>query len=105
MKIIPKNEAYFYGFDNEGHRIRFDILFTYDSEITGRTYVASTDNSPNENGEFPIYVHYRGQDSEELLPVTDDAEWAMIDRDIQELFKELLEKYTVETREFLYDDE
>ena len=66
--------------ERDGETIECDVLFTFDSEDTGKAYVGYTDHSIAANGRKNIYVSsYDPMDSDGTLEdITDEAELAMI---------------------------
>ena len=81
-KIIVKN--------NKGEDIECDILFTFDSEDTGKAYIGYTDNSIASNGRKNIYVSSYdpiiGINS--LEDITDERELAMVRQVLAQIDKE-----------------
>ena len=66
--------------ERDGETIECDVLFTFDSEDTGKAYVGYTDHSIAANGRKNIYVSsYDPMNSDGTLEdITDEAELAMI---------------------------
>ena len=42
--------------DENGNQTVYDVLFTFDSEETGKSYIAYTDNSKDEAGNVQVYA-------------------------------------------------
>ena len=42
--------------NNEGKQLECDVLFTFDSDETGKSYIAYTDNTKDENGNIRVYA-------------------------------------------------
>ena len=67
--------------DEEGNEITYNILFTFDSEETKKSYVVFTDNSVDESGSIATYasVYDPTGESKELMPIETDEEWDLIE--------------------------
>ena len=80
--------------NEEGKELKYDILFTFDSEETKKSYIVYTDNSKDESGSIMTYASIydpTGVDKE-LKPITTDAEWDLIEN----LLAQIEEKTTDE---------
>ena len=66
--------------DVDGEEVSYDVLFTFDSEDTMKSYVGYTDHSFAENGRKNIYFSAYNPLSPkmELEEVTDEREIAML---------------------------
>lgn len=73
-KIIVKN--------NKGENIECDILFTFDSDTTNKSYIVYTDNTKDVLGNIKVYANtYDSEkDNGELGVVETDEEWAIIEQ-------------------------
>ena len=73
-----------------GKQVECDILFTFDSEDTGKVYVGYSDHSIASNGRKNIYVSsydpIMGIDS--LEDITDERELAMVRQVLAQIDKE-----------------
>lgn len=67
--------------NNEGKQLECDVLFTFDSDETGKSYIAYTDNTKDENGNIRVYASIYDPSGEdlELKPLTDPKEWKVIE--------------------------
>lgn len=76
--------------NKNGQDIECDILFTFDSEDTGKAYIGYTDNSIASNGRKNIYVSsfdpIFGTGS--LEDITDEKELAMVREVLEEIDKQ-----------------
>ena len=81
MDAHKDKEGTFTIIDEEGKEITYDILFTFDSEETKKSYVVFTDNSVDESGSIATYasIYDPTGESKELEPITTDAEWDLIE--------------------------
>lgn len=73
-KILIKND--------EGKDILCDVLFTFDSDETKRSYIVYTDNSKDELGNVKVYANIFDSfsDSGDLLPIETKEEWDTIEQ-------------------------
>ena len=72
-KIIVKNE--------NGNEIECDVLFTFDSEDTKKSYIVYTDNTKDELGNTKVYANtFDDNESGELGTIETDEEWATIEQ-------------------------
>lgn len=83
-KITLKNEL--------GEEKKFDILFTFDSKETNKTYIVYTDYSKDYKGNLNCYSGY--YENEEFLPVTSEKELNFINETLNTLTSSILEKYS-----------
>lgn len=73
-KIIVKN--------SEGKESECDVLFTFDSDETNKSYIVYTDNERDELGNIKVYANTfdDNSDSGELGPIETENEWATIEQ-------------------------
>lgn len=64
-----------------GKEIECEVLFTFDSDETKKSYIAYTDNTVDENGNTKVYasIYTPGEDPVNLLPIETDKEWKIIE--------------------------
>ena len=81
--------------DAEGNETTYDILFTFDSEETKKSYVVYTDNNIDESGSIMTYasIYDPTEENKELQPITTDAEWDLIEN----LLSQIEDKVTEES--------
>lgn len=76
--------------EKHGKQVECDILFTFDSEDTGKVYVGYSDHSIASNGRKNIYVSsfdpILGFDS--LSDITDEKELVMVRQVLSQIDKE-----------------
>lgn len=72
-KIVLKND--------KGEEKVFDILFTFDSDETNKSYIAYTDNSLDASGNIQVFANTYDPNGEDLdlQQITTDKEWKVID--------------------------
>ena len=84
----------FIGFNEAGEEKTFYKLLEFDSDETGKHYMAYTDNETDENGNVKAYgsiVTYDG-DYMKLEAITNEKEWKVIETALRVLQEELKEK-------------
>ena len=70
MKNNGKNS--FTVINDEGKEITCDVLFTFDSDETKKSYIVYTDNTKDKEGNIQVYASIFNPESEdvtELLPI------------------------------------
>ncbi len=67
--------------DENGKQIVYDVLFTFDSDETNKSYIVYTDNSQDEEGNIQVYasIYYPGSETSKLDPIETDKEWKVIE--------------------------
>lgn len=77
----------FYVTDKDGRPVLLHVLFTFDSEETGKSYVVYTDNSVDEMGSTQVFAStYDPEDRNTLLqPIETEKEWKVIEIVLEEL--------------------
>lgn len=81
----------FIGFNEQGEEKKFYKLLEFDSEETGKHYLAYTDNELDDNGNVKAYgsiVTYDG-DYMKLEAITNEKEWKVIETALRVLQEEL----------------
>ena len=76
--------------NNEGKEVEYEVLFTFDSDETNKSYMVNTDDSKDENGNIRVFAssYIPGEETTELLPIETDKEWKIIDTILKELQEE-----------------
>lgn len=79
--------------NDEGKEIVCDVLFTFDSDETKKSYVVYTDNTKDENGNIRVYASIfnpnDNEDGTELLPIQTEKEWKVIEKILESLQEEV----------------
>ncbi len=67
--------------NNEGKELECDVLFTFDSEETKKSYIVFTDNTLDENNNIKVYANTYDPEGkiDELGPVETKKEWQIIE--------------------------
>ena len=74
-------------FDDNGKEVECEVLFTFDSEETNKSYMVYTDNSVDEDGNTRVYASiYNPNENEiKLEPIETDKEWKIIETILEEI--------------------
>lgn len=87
--MINANENTFTVYNDDGKAVVCDILFTFDSADTGRSYIVFTDNSIDEtDGHIQVFASVLSEADDGnhiLLPIQTDKEWRVIETIFDEL--------------------
>lgn len=85
-KIKIKNE--------KGEELLCDVLFTFDSDETKKSYIAYTDNTTDENGNIKVYANTYDPTGEDLSlePLTSEKEWKVIENILASVQEKIREK-------------
>ena len=77
--------------DENGNEVECEVLFTFDSEDTNKSYIVYTDNSLDDKGNVQVYasVYYPGTDSTKLDPIETDKEWQVIEKILETIQEEV----------------
>lgn len=67
--------------NDKGESIDCDILFTFDSDETHKSYIAYTDNTKDESGNVRVYANTYDPTGKDLSlqPLTSEKEWKVIE--------------------------
>ncbi len=88
-KLIIKND--------KGEILECEVLFTFDSDETGKSYICYTDNTKDEQGNVKVYANIYDPNGESLKlePITTDKEWKAINNiliSVQEKVREVIDE-------------
>lgn len=80
--------------NDEGQEIVCDILFTFDSEETKKSYIVYTDNSRDSEGNIQVFasIYDPKQDNPRLEPIETEQEWKIIETILNTLQDEIKKK-------------
>ncbi len=89
-----ENNNTFKVINDEGKEIQCDILFTFDSEETKKSYIVYTDNSKDSEGNIQVYasIYDPKQENPRLEPIETDQEWKIIETILNTLQEEIKKK-------------
>ena len=79
--MSEEKNRYFTVTDNSGKTLEYEILFTFDSEETGKSDIVFTDNSLDEDGSIITYAATYDKNGETLAlqDIKTDKEWDLIE--------------------------
>ena len=86
-----ENEMKFTVINDEGVEVECEVLFTFESEETGKNYIVYTDNTLDDEGNTRVFASIYDPDSNasKLLPIETEKEWKIIETILEELENEL----------------
>jgi len=75
---------------DNGKEIECEVLFTFDSEETKKSYMVYTDNTTDENGNVRVYASVYNPDAEntELMPIESEREWKIVETILESIQEE-----------------
>lgn len=84
--------------DENGNEVVYDVLFTFESDETGKNYIVYTDNTKDEVGNIEVYASiYHPEDGNgRLEAIETEKEWKIIET-ILETLQEEIKKQTSES--------
>ena len=87
--------------NDEGKEVTCEILFTFDSEETNKSYIVYTDNTKDEAGNIQVFasIYDPKQESPKLEPIETEQEWKIIETILNTLQEEIKKKATTNTEE------
>ncbi len=67
--------------NDRGETLECDVLFTFDSDETNKSYIAYTDNTTDDLGNVKVYASIYDPTGEDLSlkPLTSEKEWKVIE--------------------------
>lgn len=92
-KIVIKND--------KGEELTCDVLFTFDYDETGKSYIAYTDNTKDSKGNTKVYAstYDKNGDDMQLNPLTSEKEWKIIDNILSSVLDMVKEQASGENHE------
>ena len=77
--------------NDEGKEILCNVLFTFDSDETGKSYIVYTDNTKDNDGNVQVYASIFNPDdpNTKLEPIETEKEWKVIDTILKTLQEEI----------------
>lgn len=77
--------------NDEGKEVVCDVLFTFDSDETKKSYIAYTDNTKDEKGNVQVYasIYNPEEENPELKPIETEKEWKVIETILETLQEEV----------------
>ena len=80
--------------DENGNEVAYDVLFTFDSDETNKSYIAYTDQSKDENGNVQVYASTYDPENpkSKLGAIETEKEWKVIETILKTLQEEINKK-------------
>ena len=80
--------------NDNGEEVMCDVLFTFDSEETKKSYIVYTDNSKDEQGNVQVFasIYDPKVEDQKLEPITTEKEWKVIETILNTLQEEIKKK-------------
>lgn len=77
----PVNNNVFNMKDENGNVIECEVLFTFDSPETNKSYLVYTDNKKTEEGALQIYanIYDKTGQNKNLMPIETEEEWNTVE--------------------------
>ncbi len=77
--------------NEEGKEVKYDVLFTFQSEETNKDYIVYTDNTKDEEGNVQVYasIYHPEEEHSKLEAIETDQEWKIIDTILKTIQDEL----------------
>ena len=87
--------------DENGREVVYDVLFTFESEETGKNYIVYTDNQKDETGNIEVYasIYYPNDPHSKLEAIETEKEWKVIETILKTLQEEVRNKMNKENNE------
>jgi len=73
--------------DENGNEVECEVLFTFESDETKKSYIVYTDNTVDEEGNTKVYasIYTPGGETTNLLPIETEKEWKIIETILEEV--------------------
>lgn len=77
--------------NEEGKEVKYDVLFTFQSDETNKDYIVYTDNSKDEEGNIQVYasIYHPEDENTKLEPIETEKEWKIIDTILKTIQEEI----------------
>ncbi len=80
--------------NDNGEEVMCDVLFTFDSEETKKSYIVYTDNTKDEEGNVQVFasIYDPNKEDQKLEPIQTEQEWKVIETILNTLQEEIKKK-------------
>lgn len=80
--------------DENGKEVVYDVLFTFESDETGKNYIVYTDNHRDETGNVEVYasIYDPKNPKSKLEAIQTEKEWKIIETILETLQEEVRKK-------------
>lgn len=107
-KYLPANANTFIVLDENNREVTCEVLFTFDNEESGKSYIVYTDHSSDEDGSIRVFasIYDSNGHSHQLLPINTEREWQVIEVILETLQESITEDSNFDTEQIskLVDD-
>jgi len=92
MKEEPINNSVFTIKNENGETVECEVLFTFDSPETNKSYIVYTDHTKAADGAIKVYANIFDKNgaTKDLLPIETEEEWNTIESILAKLEEEEL---------------
>jgi len=76
--------------NDQGQEVTCEVLFTFDSEETKKSYIVYTDNTTDNDGNVRVYASVYNKEAEntELMPIETEREWKIVETILESIQEE-----------------
>lgn len=76
--------------DENGKEVTCEVLFTFDSEETKKSYIVYTDNTTDDDGNVRVYasIFDPNKENTELKPIESEREWKIVETILESIQEE-----------------
>ena len=94
MNEEKKLENTFKIINDNSEEVMCDVLFTFDSEETKKSYIVYTDNSKDEEGNIQVFasIYDPNKEDQKLEAIKTEEEWKVIETILNTLQEEIKKK-------------
>lgn len=80
--------------NKEGQEVECNVLFTFDSDETKKSYIVYTDNSKDDKGNIQVYasIFHPDEENTKLEPIETEKEWKVIETILSTIQEEVKNK-------------
>ena len=84
--------------NDEGKETECEVLFTFDSDETKKSYIAYADNTVDESGNIKVYasIYTPNEEPMNLIPIETEKEWKIIETILNTLQEQAKENLDIE---------
>lgn len=77
--------------DENGKEVKYDVLFTFQSEETNKDYIVYTDNTKDSDGNTQVFasIYHPDEENSKLEAITTDKEWQIIETILNTIQEEI----------------
>ena len=82
----------------DGEPVEYDVLFTFDSDVTDKSYIAYTDNTYDDDGNISVYASTYDPNSSEVIlgKIETENEWKVVETILNTIQQEVRQADNIE---------